>query len=142
MPLIDQKCKESIPPISVSAEGVCKLLSQIKTHKSPGPDGIPNMILKECAIELAPAIAALYQVSLNTGELPSDWRNANIACIFKKGDKHAAENYRPISLTSVTCKLLEHIICRHMLNHFDKHQILTTLNHGFRSGSIHAKPNS
>ncbi|VDI02195.1 Hypothetical predicted protein [Mytilus galloprovincialis] len=50
------------------------------------------------------------------------------------GDKHAPENYRPVSLTSVPCKLLEHIICRHILKHLEKHRVLTSLNHGFRSG--------
>ena len=52
----------------------------------------------------------------------------------KKGNKHEATNYRPVSLTSVCCKTLEHIICRHILNHLDKHHILTSLQHGFRSG--------
>ena len=68
------------------------------------------------------------------GELPKDWRDANISSIFKKGDKHLPENYRPVSLTSVTCKILEHIICRHLLNHLEQNHILTNLNHGFRTG--------
>jgi hypothetical protein len=70
---------------------------------------------------------------LNTGELPKDWRDANISSIFKKGDKHLPENYKPVSLASVTCKILEHIICRHLLKHMEKNKILTNLNHGFRS---------
>ena len=45
-----------------------------------------------------------------------------------------AENYRPVSLTSVSCKLLEHIICKHLLDHLEKNKILTYLNHGFRAG--------
>ena len=53
---------------------------------------------------------------------------------LQKGDKHSAENYRPISLTSVPCNLLEHIIYRNMMNHLEKHSILTSLNYGFRSG--------
>ena len=53
---------------------------------------------------------------------------------YKKGDVHLPENYRPVSLTSVSCKILEHIICKHLLNHLEKHKILTKLNHGFRSG--------
>ena len=89
---------------------------------------------KECSNQLAPGLASIYQKSINTGSLPSDWLNANISCVFKKGDKHAAKNYRPVSLTSVPCKLLEHIICKHMLKHLEKHKVLTSLNHGFRSG--------
>ncbi len=63
-----------------------------------------------------------------------DWRNANIASIHKKGDVHLAENYRPVSLTSQISKLLEHIICKHLLDHLDRNNILTQLNHGFRKG--------
>jgi hypothetical protein len=53
---------------------------------------------------------------------------------LQKGDKHLPENYRPVSLASVTCKILEHIICRHLLKHLEKNKILTNLNHGFRCG--------
>ena len=90
--------------------------------------------MKECAKELSPAVTCIFQESIDTGTLPSDWTRASISPIHKKGDKHAAENYRPVSLTSVTCKLLEHIICSHILKHTDKHHILTPLNHGFRAG--------
>ena len=73
-------------------------------------------------------------MSLDNGSLPEDWRNANISPIFKKGDRHTAANYRPVSLTCVCCKMLEHIICRHIMNHLEHYKILTNLQHGFRSG--------
>ena len=69
-----------------------------------------------------------------TGELPRDWSLANVAPIFKKGNRVLAENYRPVSLTCITCKLFEHIVCRHILDHVEDHKILTNLQHGFRSG--------
>ncbi|KAL8565040.1 hypothetical protein ACOMHN_003416 [Nucella lapillus] len=134
LPSVKKTCAHDIPRIHIHPEGVLKLLRNINPNKAPGPDKIPNLVLKECAPNLAPALTTLFQYSLDTGDLPSDWRNANIACVYKKGDKHAAENYRPISLTSVISKLLEHIICRHILTHLEKHDILTNLNHGFRSG--------
>ena len=84
--------------------------------------------------QLAPAITCIFQISLDTGILPDDWTNANISPIFKKGDRHLPENYRPVSLTSVISKLLEHIICRNLLQHFEANKVLTTRNHGFRSG--------
>ena len=76
------------------------------------------------------------QMFLNmiTGTLPSDWRNANITPVFKKGNTHTASNYRPVSLTSVCCKTLEHIICHHIMKHLEHYSILTSLQHGFRSG--------
>jgi hypothetical protein len=124
----------NIRPIIIDQKGLEKLLTNINPSKASGPDNIPNRIVKECAIHLAPILKTILQCSLDTGELPIDWRDANISSIFKKGDKHLPENYRPVSLTSTTCKILEHIICRHLLKHLEKNKILTNLNHGFRSG--------
>ena len=87
---------------------------------------------RTCAEEISYRLSAIFQYSLDTGTLPLYWRNANVTPVSKKG--HLAENYRPVSLTTVSCKIMEHIICSHMLKHFDKYNISTSLNHGFRSG--------
>jgi hypothetical protein len=115
----------NIRPIIIDQKGLEKQLTNINPSKTSGPDNIPNQILKECAIHLAPILKTILQCSFDTGELPKEWRDANISCIFKKGDKHLPENYRPVSLTSVTCKILENIICRHLLKHLEKNKILT-----------------
>ena len=54
--------------------------------------------------------------------------------ILKKGNRGLAKNYRPVSLTCITCKLFEHIVSRHILDHVEDHKILINLQHGFRSG--------
>ena len=79
-------------------------------------------------------LTVIFQMSLDTGILPLDWKQANVAPIFKKGDCSKANNYRPVSLTCVACKLLEHIIHSHTMKYLDSHKILTTAQHGFRSG--------
>ena len=79
-------------------------------------------------------LSTIYQYSVDTGSLSSDWRDANISPVFKKGDRHLAENHRPVSLTSIKCKLLEHILCSQILKHFEQFNVLTKLNHGLRSG--------
>ena len=84
--------------------------------------------------ELAPIICHIFSQSLTTGDLPEDWLTANIIAIYKKGEKCKPANYRPVSLTSVTCKLMEHIIFRHIMCHLEKHSILSNFQHGFRSG--------
>ena len=61
------------------------------------------------------------------------WVEANVAPVFKKGDRHSPANYRPISLTCVYAKLLEHIICKQIMSHFSKNKILTPVQHCFRS---------
>ena len=122
----------SMPEIKVDWKGVHKLLKNLKTHKATGPDSIPAFILKAAADELAPSLAILFQLSLDQGGIPADWREALVVPIFKKGDKHQASNYRPVSLTSITCKLLEHTIHSSIMKHFDKHKILCDNQHGFR----------
>ena len=127
----------SFPPISditISPQGVEKLLKQLKVNKASGPDCIPNKLPKETAQQIAPALSTLFQHSLNSGTLPADWCEANIAPVFKKGSRHQAVNYRPVLLTCVCCKIMEHIVCKHILDHLELHHILTTLQHGFRHG--------
>ncbi len=61
------------------------------------------------------------------------WLLANISPIFKKGERYLPANYRPVSLTCISSKLLEHIVVKHILNHFDYNNILVDCQHGFRS---------
>ena len=133
-PHLDPPQHPIISDININTAGVCKLLKAINPHKACGPDQIPNVILKNCADTLAPALRDIFQRSLDTAVLPSDWRTANVSAVFKKGDKHLPENYRPISLTSVPCTIIEHIIYRHLMTYLEEHNILTDLNHGFRAG--------
>ena len=77
-------------------------------------------------------ILKLKSTSLETGEVPSDWLTANVTPIYKKGEKYKAENYRPVSLTCICCKLMEHVVTSHIMNHADKNNILYPLQHGFR----------
>ena len=123
----------SIPQIDISVAGVAKLLKELDEKKASGPDNISAKILRLAADELAPALTLIFNSSIKTGDLPDDWRTANITPIFKKGDRTTASNYRPVSLTSISCKLLEHIFHRHIMNHLDTHNILTDKQHGFRS---------
>ena len=83
---------------------VQKLLEKINISKAAGPDLIPGRMLNMLAPELAPIVHAIFIQSLETGELPRDWSLANVAPIFKKGNRVLAENYRPVSLTCITCK--------------------------------------
>ena len=70
---------------SITAKGVQKLLKELKPHKGTGPDEVPSRILKIGAEELAPALVKLYQYSIDTGEVPQEWRDANVVPIFKRG---------------------------------------------------------
>ncbi len=142
LPEVRKYVDDPLTHITITETGVAKLLRNIKINKASGPDNIPNMVLKECATELSPAVACLFQLSIDSGTLPPDWTSANVAPIFKKGDRHKAENYRPVSLTSVLSKVLEHIICSSMMAHFENNAVLTNLNHMAFALVSPQKPNS
>ena len=83
--------------------------------------------------EIAPILALIYNESLAQGTVPDDWRQANVAPIFKKGEKYDAANYRPVSLTCICCKTLEHIIVSNINKHLAFESILADCQHGFQS---------
>ena len=118
--------------IVVSAVGVTKLLKGLNPSKALGPDELHPRVLKELASELGPVFAHLFQQSIDTGEIPKEWSLANICPLFKKGDRSLACNYRPVSLTCVPCKLLEHIVCSNIMAHLDEHKLLSDRQHAFR----------
>ena len=92
-----------------------------------GPGGISPRVLRELAKELTPAST---ESSLSTGIVPTDWRDAYVAPIFKKGEQYNPANYRPVSLTCIVCKLMVSSI----MQHFETHCILDDNQHGFRRG--------
>ena len=100
----------TMPDFVIAQEGVLKLLNGLDENKAPGPDGVSAKILKSYATELTPALTHIFNKSLSSGDLPSDWLLANITPIFKKGDRATASNYRPVSLTPIRCKVFEHIV--------------------------------
>ena len=118
--------------IHITQNGVLKLLSNLNIHKAAGPDVIPTSLLKELAPYLAETFTTFFQASINQGTIPPDWKEAFVVPIFKKGDKSRASNYCPVSLTLVTCKILEHIICSSVAKHLETHGILNDAQHGFR----------
>ena len=95
--------------------------------KAGRPDEMSARMMKGLSEEIAPILASIFTQSLATGELPSDWTRAWITPVFKKGDRRSPANYRPVSLTCIASKLMEHILCIHIRGHLDTHQVLFTL---------------
>ena len=121
-----------MPAIHVESNGVFKLLNQLNQCKANGPDNIPAVFLKSCSNELAKMLSFIIQQSLAKQTIPEDRRKALVTPAFKKGDRSNPENYRPISLTSICCKIAEHIIVSQTMTHLDQHRILVDCQHGFR----------
>jgi len=133
-PIITGPAGTDIDDISVTKNGIIKLLKDLNPHKANGPDSVSARILKECANQVVDFLVLLFNASLKQGKIADDWRHAVITPLFKGGNKNPfkAENYHSISLTSVTCKILEHVIYSHVINHLEKNGCLSDAQHGFR----------
>ena len=105
--------------IVVTKEGVTKYFRSLNPFKALGPDELHPSVLKELAMELGPVFAHLFQQSIDTGEIPTEWSLANICPLFKKGDRSLDRNYRPVSLIRIPCKLLNYIVCSNIMAHLD-----------------------
>ena len=119
--------------ISVSLDGIVKLLKDLNPHKAAGPDQIKPLVLQRLRDDIAPILQVIFQRSLDTGRVLKDLSIAFVCPLFKMGDTILPSNYSPISLTSILCKVLEHIVATNVVSHMDKHNLLYDHQHGFRS---------
>jgi Reverse transcriptase (RNA-dependent DNA polymerase) len=110
-----------------------KIMKQ-KSSAAPGPDGIGAMVLQQLKDQVAPALLKIYRKTLDTGEVPADWRRANVTPIYKKGSKAEPGNYRPVSLTTISCKVFETILRDELVEHLVSNGQLESSQHGFVPG--------
>ncbi|CAL4067303.1 unnamed protein product, partial [Meganyctiphanes norvegica] len=123
-----------ISSIEITQEEVQARLEKLQVHKSCGPDNVHPFVLQRAASAISVPLTMIFNKSLNSGECPDDWRTANVTPIHKKGDRTDPSNYRPVSLTSQVCKILESIVRQHIVEHLTANNILSDRQHGFREG--------
>ena len=117
--------------VDISPQKVEAKLASLKVTSSPGPDAIHPRVLHEAAGALSRPLSLLYHRSLDSGQLPSEWKVGHVVPIYKKGDRRDPANYRPVSLTAVPSKVLESIIRDQLLLHFTENGLLDPAQHGF-----------
>ena len=105
-----------------------------KRTLSSGPDDIPSIFWAKLAATLALPISIIFSASYHFAILPDEWKSARIMPLFKKGDPSIVGSYRPISLTSTLCKVMETIIKDNLLSHAISNKIINHNQHGFIPG--------
>jgi len=117
-----------------STRGIQKLLESTRPDKASGPDQIPACVLNGSAFEFALILTSLFKQSFDKGALPSAWRDANITAIFKKRHSVDPKNYRPVSLTSLIAKTMEHLICKQICSHLSRNSVISQHQNSFQKG--------
>ena len=94
----------------ISDDEIALLLKNMDGNKSPSSDGYHPCFIKELADFIIEPIGIIFRNSMESGTIPSQWKEVRVSAIYKKGNKKLAGNYRPVSITSVLCRILEKLI--------------------------------
>lgn len=124
----------TLQTIDITEEKVRKCLAQLRSDKAPGTDDISPRLLIEISEEVVVPLTIIFKKSFGSGQVPEDWRTANVCPIYKKGHRNSAQNYRPVSLTSQICKMFERIIRDEVVNHLESNCLIKDDQHGFCTG--------
>ncbi|CAH8549860.1 unnamed protein product [Dicrocoelium dendriticum] len=120
--------------IDIDAGAILKLLLELNSSSSPGPDGLHPHFLKMVAEFIAVPLCQIFQLSLKAGRLPVDWKTGVVMPKYKGGSRQDPANYRPICLTSVACKIMEKLIKSALHRHCEDLNFTSVTQHGFRKG--------
>jgi hypothetical protein len=125
---------EELRGINITEWRIRKIIRKLRKDAAAGPDEIGPRLLQELEDGIVPGLTMIFRCSLETGDVPEDWKMANVTPIFKKGTKTDPGNYRPVSLTSVCCKVLETAIRDDLMRHLEQNRLVNPSQHGFMPG--------
>ena len=133
LPFFPSRTNSSLDTFTFSPQDISKLLAQLNAHKSIGPDGISPYVLRYTADAFVAPLTIIFSQSLDQSSVPQHWSDAHISPIYKKGNKTDPSNYRPISLTSVMCKIMEKLVRNSISLHLVSNKLISSRQHGFVS---------
>ena len=131
-PILDKVTDSILDSVNFDSAEVLLQLKSLKLSKATGPDGISARVLRECASVLAPSLFRMFSLSLNSGQVPKEWKHARVTACHKTGAKSNPVNYRPISLLPIASKVLERIVTRRLQTFLNNNGSLPERQFGFR----------
>jgi hypothetical protein len=131
----NEPCRDNVGiSFTIRDSDIFRTIKDMKSHKAAGGDGITIDYLKLVPRNIVPYLRTMFNVSINNGKLPVDWKKALVIPIHKSGNKSEVNNYRPVSLTSVICKIFEKLIDRYIRKYCEENGVFCENQHGFRTG--------
>ena len=131
LPDFPMRVNDCIDDIHVSPSIVLKILKKLKVNSAAGPDRLPPVFFNKTASVIAYPLSVIFRNLIDLRSLPSEWKISHVTPVFKKGAPTDPSNYRPISLNSCCCKILESIIAQDLLEFLDTHKLISKHQHGF-----------
>ena len=112
---------------------VLKQLKCLKLKNATGIDGLPARLFKDSAVVIADRVTHLVNLSIKSGTVPSEWKQAKVVPLFKSGNKDDLDNYRPISILPILSKILEKAVFHQLHSYRSKNSLLSPYQSGFRA---------
>jgi len=134
LPPFNLSCDNHLNSTTFTPDIVLRQLSKLDSAKATGPDNIAARVIKQCAPEIAEPLANLFTLSFSRSRLPSQWKDANVIPVFKKGERSCPSNYRPISLLCIVSKVMERIVADNLRSYLFRNNLISQRQFGFRPG--------
>jgi hypothetical protein len=129
-----ENVRKKMEPVRIEQQQIRNKIKKLRKTAAPGPDGITPALLQSLGEAVILPLEIIYNKSMESGCTPEDWRKANVTPIHKKGTKGDPGNYRPVSLTSIPCKIMESIIKDRIMCHLLDNELIQESQHGFMLG--------
>jgi len=112
-----------------------QIIGKLREDKATDASELVPRFLSKIKHQFARPLTMLFNNSMISGQVPADWKEANVVPVFNGGCRNVATNYRPISLTSQLYKVFEAIIRDHVVEFLEVNKLIRDSQHGFRKGS-------
>lgn len=126
--------RDTLQEVDFDIDIIRDKLKALKVSKAAGYDNLPAKLLVNTASFIAAPLKLIFDSSLREGWVPCDWKKSNVTPIFKSGDKESPNNYRPVSLTCISCKVIETFIRDTLVSYLTENNIINSNQHGFTKG--------
>ena len=134
LPVFPSRTNLQLHNISITPKIVKKVITNLDSSRTSGPDYIPVVVLKNLESELAYILAELFNKCLKESCFPDCWKISLAVLVFKNvGERSTAENYHPVSLLTVVSKVFEKLVNNRIFDHLEKCGLFSDFQYGFRS---------
>jgi hypothetical protein len=129
-----EEIRVKMQPVRITQQQIRNKIKKLRRNAAPGPDGIKPALLQDLGESILTPLEIIFNKAMETGQSPEDWKTAYATSIHKKGTKGNPGNYRPVSLTSVPCKIMESIVKDRVMSHLLENGLIQDSQHGFMLG--------